>query len=327
VDPRGTCASDRLGGQCNDDPLDKIGSSGGGGGDQNGDTVTNGGSSNSGSGYGGSSINGSASADSIRNAALIAAQVAAQAAADAAARQIAQASAAARTAAFMAGGLATTVFSSGGASVSKNPVDPPSDHEIFWRYDAVLSYMTQQMNTNMRSPRVGQWQSPAQCIGLSMAIPFFGDLLLGECQAGVASADKEVLTEWYNMVHGGADWDQKQEILDMLGPGTTGWMAMRGGPQPSSINFDVWSNIHYGYVGMAHGIPAEILQAGQQFAAWIWSTPEDADNYEVDLGIELYRAHPSGVSKGDVQDLLVRHWARLKDYGMVRLGNGGQTYP
>ncbi len=65
---------------------------------------------------------------------------------------------------------------------------------------------------------------------------------------------------WKQMVDNGHKWDHKSSLVDKLYLKGTNYFFKFPGDEEYEYFYDIWSNIHYGYVGRAIGIPREILQ-------------------------------------------------------------------
>ncbi len=65
---------------------------------------------------------------------------------------------------------------------------------------------------------------------------------------------------WWNMVHTGANWDHKPKLEKKLGLKESDdyYLPIRGDTE-HEFYYDVWSNIHYGFVGSAAGFDADTL--------------------------------------------------------------------
>jgi RHS repeat-associated protein len=97
----------------------------------------------------------------------------------------------------------------------------------------------------------------------------------------------------------GCDWDQKNDLRKLLGLGTRDWdqyLAVPGKPG-YRINYDIWSNIHFGYIGRAAGFGGERLQTaanlGKEFPElerW-FGTNDPGDRVSIQIGIDLYRKY------------------------------------
>jgi hypothetical protein len=66
----------------------------------------------------------------------------------------------------------------------------------------------------------------------------------------------EAMRIWYHKVKTGGPWDHKSHIKTTYGEWT------EDAPRRKLYNYDVWSNVHYGYVGLACGFSEWILKAG-----------------------------------------------------------------
>jgi hypothetical protein len=149
---------------------------------------------------------------------------------------------------------------------------------------------------------------------------------------------------WYRQVTYDADWDHKPKIRNR----PDFWS--RTGDREKHIygdtayGFDVWSNIHYGYVGLAVGFDRSTLLDGagaaqfkkdfegafdwpEHTGPWIlprsWDRPED--RVSITLGFELYRRMPTQM----IPEVLVREIVRAK--GILKepanLSVMSQTFP
>ena len=64
--------------------------------------------------------------------------------------------------------------------------------------------------------------------------------------------------KWKSMVQYDAPWDHKSDILEKFGPRSLLLGKM--------LQYDIWSNIHYGYVGRVCGFSEYVLLSGAGFA-------------------------------------------------------------
>jgi hypothetical protein len=78
------------------------------------------------------------------------------------------------------------------------------------------------------------------------------------------------LALWNQMVDNGHRWDHKSILVEKLYLKGTNYSFEFPGDQDYEYFYDIWSNVHYGYVGRAIGIPREILQ-GFSIANDVWS--------------------------------------------------------
>lgn len=133
---------------------------------------------------------------------------------------------------------------------------------------------------------------------------------------------------WYEKVKGGSDWDHKGEIKSKYGE----WSCDLS--KRILYNFDIWSNIHYGYIGLAANFDEWSLLAGAGVAQKLartnppgyWSRRlqqigdadflaafDDPDDQEaIKVGFELWKSFKTNVSKNNILEAVRNHSSRLK---------------
>jgi RHS repeat-associated protein len=179
------------------------------------------------------------------------------------------------------------------------------------RYDEILDYMYDEMHRNSGDfSFVGRWQDPLTTCGL-------GTIFNPGCPLSVQVANNIMLYAWAWKVRPDGDWDHKKH-LNAKYPGWSQWTAIREAPSTALLYFDVWSNIHYGYVGRAHGIPDSVLMVGQQAVAVVLGNSDAGDDYTVQLGMDLWRDRGYGMTKKDLHNLIISHLYDLRDKNKVR---------
>ncbi|MGY0232970.1 RHS repeat-associated core domain-containing protein [Longispora urticae] len=109
------------------------------------------------------------------------------------------------------------------------------------------------------------------------------------------SACAAALYEWAVHVRPGAVWDHKDYLRNRynLADGKNIWFDIDGSDY--SVRMDMWSNIHYGYVGAAAGFGEAELQNGQRVPI-LSGASQPIDNITVQIGIDLYKSHPNGIT-------------------------------
>lgn len=88
----------------------------------------------------------------------------------------------------------------------------------------------------------------------------------------------------------------------------TFWTRIPGTGRKEMIRYDIWSNIHYGYVGRSHGIPAGLLLAAQR-------NNDPGDDLSVEIGIRLWRKEGLALSNSDLHEGIVRE---IRGYRSIR---------
>jgi hypothetical protein len=136
--------------------------------------------------------------------------------------------------------------------------------------------------------------------------------------------------QWYELVKTDGDWDHKKDIIKFFGHRSFDSQGSKRTVYP----FDIWSNIHYGYVGLAANIPEWSLLEGAGVAQIIakkvpagvrqrlpqnirnslnilaaWDAPHDQASIKV--GFELWRSAGKGVTKENILNAVRLNAARL----------------
>jgi RHS repeat-associated protein len=203
--------------------------------------------------------------------------------------------------------------------------------KAFARYDYILLYMFNEMKRNAHGHKFGYWQNEVLCHQLSGDPEFDSRWLFvdssAKCPAG-ASDNAIMLAQWAGLVHGILDakvkigdwsinlrllepgeWDHKPKLLAHFHEPKEFWTPIRGDPRPERIRYDIWSNIHYGYVGRSHGIPRKLLDAAQRHDG---GSNSDSDNLSVKIGMDLWDRKGFGLNPRDIQRAVVRNLDRYR---------------
>jgi RHS repeat-associated protein len=109
----------------------------------------------------------------------------------------------------------------------------------------------------------------------------------------------------------GCDWDHKGDFKRFFHhEGETGLFHMRVPDTDVAISHDLWSNIHYGYVGTEVGIPAHDLKT-------FGSDPPDLfDSEAIQIGIDLRnRYEPDDLTPEVVRSAVLSRLRLLTDLG------------
>ena len=166
-----------------------------------------------------------------------------------------------------------------------------SDCLDYGRFDKALAFIYQEMITNAQSEKVTN-------------IKFYLDAI--ENPQWYHYLDQEypnnywiaALTIWTVQVHSGGPWDHKPILAEMLNlPGDANtsldddyYFPIRGDTEHEYF-YDLWSNIHYGYVGFAAGFDVDTLQQGAAGGDFLVGTNDEFDVLNVQIGIELWNEH------------------------------------
>lgn len=191
--------------------------------------------------------------------------------------------------------------------------------------EKLASYIAAEMNTNINSPAVRQMKELNSYDAHAktkeyMAQPFW--LQLGpkpDFYSMALGMKARALAIWTERVGQNRPWDHKPIIRKTIG----GVWHKQG---KYEYFYDIWSNVHYGYVGRAGGLSESVLldgAGGEQIISDVlrkaqevatkpkkqWELPgpnrsadidglrawDDApDRISISIGVNLYRQHPNG---------------------------------
>lgn len=137
-------------------------------------------------------------------------------------------------------------------------------------YAQISQYMVQQMVTNATSDKVDNIKAVL----------------------ATRSDPTPALAMYYNLVCSGCQWDHKPKLLDMFHLPDKAALFSDVPRTTERLYYDVWSNIHYGYVGMAAGFDEASLQQGHQINVVPGTgTTDQSDIRSVQTGIDLYKKY------------------------------------
>jgi hypothetical protein len=146
------------------------------------------------------------------------------------------------------------------------------------------------------------------------------------------AADLEAKARWFLQVRAGGPWDQKDQLRAM-------YLAMPSPPRPfGDLNkayhfpirgdlfrefyYDIWSNIHYGYVGARCGFDDHTLQYYAALRLPGTGTNDIGDEISTQIGIDLWRAVGPSVTPDLIRKAIL---GKAKDYETARAKDGTDT--
>jgi len=193
----------------------------------------------------------------------------------------------------------------------------------YWRFDTAIEYMYKEMKKNPKTkigqemialnkiaakkPTVEKMAEIALIIAKTSGKLIIA-LLTGNPALVLASvlpdgddpaltAKLKALYKWFSMVRENEPWDHKSKLrksLKLTRPWIEQWLAediwfpIRGDCE-YEYNYDIWSNIHYGYVGRAVGFGGGILKFAHQLnIPGITGGTDKSDVSSVNIGIKLW---------------------------------------
>ncbi len=118
--------------------------------------------------------------------------------------------------------------------------------------------------------------------------------LMVQAASGVSSGDWALgaMSVWGAQVRPGGPWDHKPILTQMLGleKANDYYFPIRGDTE-HEYYYDIWSNIHYGYVGSAAGFDPDTLQWGAALGDGIAGFNDLGDVLSVQIGIDLWNQY------------------------------------
>ncbi|MER8046747.1 ricin-type beta-trefoil lectin domain protein [Streptomyces sp. NPDC094032] len=106
---------------------------------------------------------------------------------------------------------------------------------------------------------------------------------------------------WAYKVHAGSDWDHKPKLKNMMNLSTSSdyYFTVPGGEDEAY--YDVWSNVHYGFVGMAEGFEQSYLEGGAQAAIpgseFFVGKTDIGDITSVRQGVEMFKKYGTEMTR------------------------------
>lgn len=123
--------------------------------------------------------------------------------------------------------------------------------------------------------------------------------------------------KFWDMVATGHAWDHKWQIAQKWGMDTGNLNTLYSwvDEKNASLRYDVWSNIHYGYVGRHAGFGEQALLDSAN-ATWLPGTGgqlDAADDVAIRIGYDLYNRYPPDQITPDVvKQSIMDNWPRFE---------------
>lgn len=199
----------------------------------------------------------------------------------------------------------------------------------------IAHYIAHEMNTNAHgadAKRMAEMNSFSAnaCITDFTKLPLWKQILGAgiqpeQCIKMEMSFATAALIAWGMKVKQNGDWDHKPKIAQRFNPRSPGLQHLHLYGN-TVYNYDIWSNLHYGYVGCAAGFSESVLLDGaglEQIGSTLrrfrelpkrdsttsglraWDDPKDRT--AITRGIALYRSKPQGVTGQDIMNLVLTY--------------------
>ena len=203
----------------------------------------------------------------------------------------------------------------------------------FTRHDVTIVYMHSEMITNCGSTEVQEIQQAHQRAQNfdAEARRYYADAAddpwyqalasLGKIKAGdnltnaAAVARLEAKGRWFVQVRANGPWDHKPILRGMYQrmsnpPGSYGQLSRAyhfpiRGDVFNEYYYDIWSNIHYGFVGMCAGFDENTLQNAANLGLPGFGDNDQGDFISTQIGIDLWKQYGLAVTQENIRQAIV----------------------
>ncbi|MDC0835975.1 S8 family serine peptidase [Geitlerinema sp. CS-897] len=185
----------------------------------------------------------------------------------------------------------------------------------YWRFWEALEYMVDEMKTNVNSSTANDIRNSNNSAKyhLEKEQSYFWNILKKQYHnAQYIYHQSSALLQWAGIVKTDAEWDHKPKLttrLELNNPPDYYFPIPGGGNH--EYYYDIWSNIHYGYVGASVGFDRSTLQFGANLHEQFTGVNDDSDVIAVDIGISLWQKYAGNISKNLLHELIISHKDKL----------------
>ncbi|OLF05183.1 hypothetical protein BLA60_37335 [Actinophytocola xinjiangensis] len=130
------------------------------------------------------------------------------------------------------------------------------------------------------------------------------------------------LAMWAAMVAPNRPWDHKPLLADRYGLETLNETYLKDPNGKRAVSYDIWSNIHYGYVGRAAGISRWELENGAQVPVLAGNTDE-GDKITVKVGMDIYEKYGPNLTPAQFQQEVTKAINELEGAGAPQVRKWG----
>ena len=192
-----------------------------------------------------------------------------------------------------------------------------SGGDQYYRYDQTLSYIYNEMMKNSQGENAKIMRKLLQ--QGTVCNDYFVSTSLGE----KVGAHLGAYMLFFNLVRAGGEWDHKPKIMNMLNlrdDWNDLYFPIRDGTK-YEYYYDIWSNIHYGFVGSSIGFEGNTLQFFANVDKYIpkeqeqlkqlmnkyFGSYDPGDEISVNIGLTLWKNHQYSLTKTDLQNEIVKN--------------------
>ncbi|GGE21518.1 hypothetical protein GCM10011571_24490 [Marinithermofilum abyssi] len=128
----------------------------------------------------------------------------------------------------------------------------------------------------------------------------------------------KALYKFYQVVKANGPWDHKPQLQKLMNLRKIDdfYYPIKGDNQHEYF-YDLYSNIHYAYIGRAAGLPESLLTRASNVHLPGVGRTDPGDNISLDIGYELYDKHKGDPSKLTAEEIRQAILAKRKKYESV----------
>ncbi|MGW5420927.1 ricin-type beta-trefoil lectin domain protein [Streptomyces sp. NPDC003943] len=179
-----------------------------------------------------------------------------------------------------------------------------------------MSEAKKRWNAEHKAARVAKERAAARLLGAArwkIAEDYMYDEIMRNLQSGdfrkIQDANDSWLpfslakaaAMWTYKVRAGADWDHKPKLKAMMNLFTEPDYYFTVPGSDVEAYYDVWSNVHYGFVGKAAGFSDSDLEGGASAsfpgASLVVGGTDEGDRVTVRQGIEMFKKYGTGMTR------------------------------
>jgi hypothetical protein len=170
--------------------------------------------------------------------------------------------------------------------------------------------MYNEMIVNAQSTEVTEIRDMLTGARADRIFPVIGEPGDRAARGGMVIGDTlQAALRWRDLVRSHAKWDHKPKLRQMLHLGSNLHFAIQG-DTTHEYYYDIWSNIHFGYVGRAAGFSGSMLQWGAaRGGAAGRNDPVDVET--VQIGIDLWDRYGTKLTQQQLNLEILQRKQRL----------------
>ncbi|WP_278266204.1 polymorphic toxin type 44 domain-containing protein [Nocardia sp. AG03] len=157
------------------------------------------------------------------------------------------------------------------------------------RFNDAESYIFDEMIRNVNSAEVSR-------------MSHLNDHEWWEALSPSTSDEMAAMLAFKGMVEVGAPWDHKPLLADEFNLADKDDFYFKDPSQDRAVYYDIYSNIHYGYVGNAAGFPEDTLMWAANLHDGSTGANDVGDDITMKIGYDLYEKYGKDITREQLRD-------------------------